>query len=91
MPPYNCEVTINVVLRPSRYGVNIPTRFLEEYGDILVQGALAKLKLMTGTSIEWTDPEVAKVCLELYRNGVQETRIRTLRSRIGNPIKPTRS
>ena len=85
------EAYIKTILRPMRYNVLVPSRYLEEYGDIIVQGALAKLKMMNGTGVEWRDPEMAKTYLELYNNGREQTRVSVLRERIGNTIKPTRS
>ena len=54
---------------------------MEEWGDTLVAGALAKVKAMTVPRIEWSDPQGAAYHQEKYMEGVALARIQALRSR----------
>lgn len=65
---------IAVVLRPSRFADEIPARFMEQWGDTLAQGALSKIKSMSGVKVEWTDMEGAAVALDLYNRGIARAR-----------------
>lgn len=67
-------VRLDVSLRPSRYAEKIPARFVEEWGDALTQGALARLKSMSGVKIEWTDREGAAIAQSLYDQGMAQAR-----------------
>lgn len=71
----NTVVNFDLILRPSRYSEKLPAFLIEEYGDILVQGALMRLKLMRGSKIEWSDPEGAILSSQLYEAGVVRARI----------------
>ena len=72
-------VCIEAVLRPSRRAGSIPQHFMEEWGDMLVQGALARIKSMSGKGIEWTDEQGAALALALYNQGAAGARIRAVR------------
>lgn len=74
-----CLVCVEAVLRPSRFAGKLPLRFMEEWGDVLVQGALARIKSMSGKGIEWTDEQGAALALALYNQGAASARIRAVR------------
>ena len=76
--------TAEAVLRPSRMAENIPQAILEEWGDIIAYGALAKLKAMSGRHVEWADAQGAGLALQAYNEGVARARGRALRRRHGN-------
>lgn len=68
------HLLLEVFLRPSRYAECIPARFVEEWGDVIAQGALARLKSMSGAKVEWTDMNGAAIALDLYNQGVSRAR-----------------
>lgn len=74
------------VLRPTRTALSIPEVFLEEWGDMLVFGVLAKLKAMSGHNVSWTDPQAAAINLQLYEEGLARARIRVVRGRDGRRL-----
>ena len=76
--------TDEAILRPSRFSQKVPHDIIEEWGDILAYGALAKIKAMSGKGIEWSDPQGAGVALQLYNEGTARAKGRVIRSRIGS-------
>ena len=80
----DCAVTVEAILRPSRFSQKVPHDLIEEWGDILAYGALAKIKAMSGKGIEWSDPQGAGVALQLYNEGTARAKGRVIRSRIGS-------
>lgn len=80
----DCTVTAEAILRPSRFSQKVPHDIIEEWGDILAYGALAKIKAMSGKGIEWSDPQGAGVALQLYNEGTARAKGRVIRSRIGS-------
>ncbi|MEG2004468.1 MAG: hypothetical protein RR014_00375 [Bilophila sp.] len=73
-------------VRPARTATHIPDVFLEDWGDVLVFGTLAKLKSMSGHNVGWSDPEGAQINLALYEQGVTQARIRVVRRRDGRRL-----
>lgn len=67
-------VRLEVTLRPSRHAEKIPSRFVEQWGDALTQGALARLKGMSGVKVEWTDLDGAAIARSLYDRGIAQAR-----------------
>lgn len=65
--------------RPARTAAQIPEALLEEWGDTLVFGSLAKIKSMSGPRVGWSDPQAAQMNLSLYEQGVAQARIRGAR------------
>ncbi len=65
---------LEVTLRPSRHAEKIPSRFVEQWGDALTQGALARLKGMSGVKVEWTDLDGAAIARSLYDQGISQAR-----------------
>jgi hypothetical protein len=83
-PPRDCIVTVDIVLRPSRLGeTKLPESLLEEWGDVLAFGALAKLKAMSGRNIEWADVQGAQINNQLYIEGVARAKAMIFRNRHG--------
>lgn len=86
-PPRELTARIAVVLRPSRLATRLPEEMLEEWGDVLAFGALAKLKSMSGPHVAWSDPQGAALNLQLYEQGVARAGIRVLRGRDGRSLR----
>lgn len=70
-------------LRPKRTADSLPEDLLEEYGDDLAHGAIAKLKAMSGAQVEWSDPQGASLYYQLYEEGVARAKARKYRKRFG--------
>lgn len=68
-PASDALASIVATARPARMADSLPESVMEEWGDILAFGALAKLKSMSGTGIEWTDAQGAAMNLTLYNEG----------------------
>lgn len=93
-------VAIEVILRPRRWSTIIPKDLMEEYGDVIIAGTLAKLKVMhAGTvdeeeqkSVTWSDQQTAAVYLEEYRHGVNKAKLRAhiVRGFNNSLVKPSR-
>lgn len=73
-------------LRPKRTALEMPEDLLEEYGDSLIYGALARLKAMSGNRVEWSDPKGAELNYSLYQEGLARTRQRKYRKRFGGQL-----
>jgi hypothetical protein len=69
----------HVVLRPGRNATKIPAELIEDWGDVIAAGALAKIKLMTGPKVEWSDPQGAAVQNQLYVEGTARAKIQRMR------------
>lgn len=85
-PGRECLAVITMSLRPMRTALSMPFDLLEEYGDYLVFGVLAKLKAMSGQKIEWTDPQGAAMNYELYQQGLGIAKSRKFKKRFGGKI-----
>ena len=89
-----CVLSVDVVLRPSRFCAEVPERLFEEYGDIIVAGALAQLKAMQGEvsddvrTVPWSDPDGAKFYLEVYLRGLNRAKMRAHILRGYGMVKP---
>lgn len=81
--PHNCMLHIDAVLRPSRLAENVPHALIEEWGDVLAYGALAKLKAMSGKNVEWSDGSGAALTMQLYNEGTARARVHVVRARNG--------
>lgn len=75
------QVNITASLKPGRMATKIPATSMDEWGDVLVFGTLAKVKSMTGPRIDWTDAAGAQLNMGLYEQGLAQARIRLLRGR----------
>ncbi len=84
--PRETELAALVTLRPARYAEKLPEHIVEEWGDILVFGALAKLKTMSGANVLWSDPQGAQINLTLYNEGIPAARTRMYRNRKGGGV-----
>lgn len=82
-PCRDTELAALVTLRPERTTQFLPESIMEEWGDIMAFGALAKLKTMSGANVAWTDPQGAQVNLTLYNEGIGAARTRAYRRRRG--------
>lgn len=82
-PCRDIELAARVTLRPERVAGSLPKDILEEWGDIIAFGALAKLKTMSGVNVTWTDAQGAGVNLTLYNEGIYAARTRIFRNRKG--------
>lgn len=78
--------TIKAALRPLRTCAELPEDLLEEYGDILAFGAIAKLKAMSGQHVEWNDPQGMNIHYQLYQEGLAKARARKYRKRLGGGV-----
>lgn len=78
-PARDALATIKATARPSRTATLLPEEVLEEWGDILAFGVLAKLKSMSGAGIEWTDAQGAAMNLNLYEEGCCRAKTRIYR------------
>lgn len=74
------------VLRPLRNAASLPANIIEEYGDTLAYGALAKIKAMSGQKIDWTDPAGAQTAYALYQEGSAMAKSRMMRKRTSGGI-----
>lgn len=83
VPQQNAVAAIDGTLRPTRTAERLPAAILDEWGDILTYGALAKLKSMSGVNIGWTDMNGATINLDLYSEGCARVRTRMFRNRLG--------
>ena len=82
--PRQCILHVAVALRPSRMAESLPRCIVEEWGDCIAYGAIAKLKAMSGKGIEWSDPQGAGIALQLYNDGVGKALARSIRARHGS-------
>ena len=82
-PCRDANLAARVTLRPERIADSLPKFILEEWGDIIAFGALAKLKTMSGANVTWTDAQGAQVNLTLYNEGIYAARTRIFRNRKG--------
>lgn len=82
-PASEALATIEATARPTRTADSLPESIIEEWGDILAFGALAKLKSMSGTGIEWTDAQGAAMNLTLYNEGWCRAKTQMFRRRYG--------
>ena len=85
-PCRDVELAARITLRPARFAENLPEYLLEEWGDIIAFGALAKLKTMSGTNVSWTDMQGAQVYLTLYNEGLYAARTRAYRDSKGGGV-----
>lgn len=85
-PGENCCVRFAATLRPKRTASELPRDLLEEYGDCLAYGAIARLKGMSGNKVEWSDPKGASLNWSLYNEGLDRARKRRFRKRFGASI-----
>lgn len=79
-------VTVKAALRPMRTSRELPEDILEEYGDILAFGAIAKLKAMSGHHVEWNDPQGMNIYYQLYQEGMTKAKARKYRKRLGSGV-----
>lgn len=79
-------VTVEAFCKPSRYAEKLPDKIVEEYGDTIAYGAIARLKAMSGQGIEWTDTNGAAFALTKYNEGTAGARIDAIRARHGGDI-----
>lgn len=85
-PTVESLVVIKASLRPLRTTTALPEDLLEEYGDYLAFGAIAKLKAMSGQHVEWSDAQGASTNYQLYQDGVKQAKARKFRKRFGGGI-----
>lgn len=81
-----CCVRFAATLRPKRTATELPEDLLEEYGDCLAYGAIARLKAMSGNKVEWSDPNGASLNWQLYNEGLDRARKRRFRKRFGSGV-----
>lgn len=85
-PCRDAEFSARVTLRPERLAGSLPEHVLEEWGDFIAYGALARLKAMSGANVSWTDMQGAQVNLTLYNEGIYAARTRAYRNGKGGGI-----
>lgn len=83
-PQQQALALVEASLRPVRTATALPDDLVEEWGDILSFGAVAKLKSMSGQKIDWSDPNGATTNYQLYLEGVGRAKERALRRRFGS-------
>jgi len=67
---------ITVVVRPSRSSQGFSTQFFEHYGEIVSDGALARL--LSQPNMPWHDPREAMNRRVLFQRGVNKVRARVM-------------
>lgn len=85
-PQHGALALVEASLRPVRRATALPEELMEEWGDILSFGVLAKLKSMSGKNIDWSDPNGAATFYQLYMEGVGKAKERQLRRRFGSGV-----
>ena len=86
VPCRDVELAARITLRPARFTGSLPAYLLEEWGDIIAFGALARLKTMSGSNVSWTDMQGAQVNLTLYNEGIYAARTRAYRNSKGGGV-----
>lgn len=82
--PQRCATaTVWAVIGPKRGGGFLPPELLDEWGDVIAAGATARLKAMTGSHIEWSDPQTVPYHQQIFDEGTARARIQTLRGERG--------
>lgn len=81
-----CCLAGQMTLRPKRFATELPEDLIEEYGDTLIFGAIARLKAMSGNKVEWSDPKGAQINYELYQEGLARAQKRKYRKRFGGQL-----
>ena len=76
-------VTVKAAMKPRRYNKRLPEAYVEDFGDTIAFGALARIKAMSGQGIEWTDGNGATVAQNQFNEGVAKARIEAIRARNG--------
>jgi hypothetical protein len=82
-PAANAAAYVNVILRPARAATHVPKFLYEEWCEPIAAGALARLKMMTGPKITWSDPQGAAFHQKIAVEGAAEARVRMIRCRHG--------
>lgn len=82
-PQQAALAVVEASLRPARTATSLPDDLIEEWGDTLAFGTLAKLKSMSGQNIEWSDPQGATTNFQLYMDEVGKAKAKKLRRRFG--------
>lgn len=85
--PRSMDVAIMASIRPTRTATKMPITLMEEWGDTLAFGTLAKVKSMTGPRVDWTDAAGAQLNMSLYEQGLAQARIRQTRGRDTRPLR----
>ena len=85
-PRENSLVIAKCSLRPLRTATTLPEDLIEEHGDTLAFGAIAKLKAMSGQNVEWSDQQGASVNYQLYQDGSVKAKSRKYRKRLGGGV-----
>lgn len=81
-----CLCEIEASLRPLRTSETLPRMIIEEYGDLISYGALAKIKAMSGQKVEWTDNTGAQTAWGLYQEGVTRAKAKMFRKRAAHGV-----
>ena len=79
-PCGNANVTVWAAIGPTRDSGFLPHDLLEEWGDVIAAGALARLKAMRGRDVEWSDPQAVAYHQQLFDEGSARARIQVLRA-----------
>lgn len=85
-PQMDAIALVQCAVRPSRSAESLPEDILEEWGDTIAYGALAKVKAMSGAQIEWTDAQGASLALQLYSEGCGRARAKMIRFKHGESL-----
>lgn len=75
----DCLVRIVAAIRPTRFATRIPEPILEEWGDYLAAGTLARVLSQSGPQVGWSNPGGSTLHFSLYEEGVAKARIRAVR------------
>ena len=70
---------IVAAIRPTRFATRIPEPILEEWGDYLAAGTLARVLSQSGPQVGWSNPDGSTLHFSLYEEGVAKARIRAVR------------
>ncbi len=73
-------LVMRVTLKPSRAALTIIDEIYEEYGEAISSGAKARLMMMEGDNIAWTNRKQAGTYMTLFRETIDETKARVAKS-----------
>ncbi|BDQ35929.1 hypothetical protein SYK_02890 [Pseudodesulfovibrio nedwellii] len=77
-PLYDTIGALNVALKPSLTSTEIADSMFEDWGEIIAQGALAKLMAMKGK--KWSNIPGAELNYKLYRSGIVDAKTHVAKS-----------
>lgn len=71
---HHMVVEVDAIELPGITSEQVPAGFIDQYGEILCDGVLGRLMIMTGRP--WSDPQQAAMRNLRYENGINDVRVR---------------